>query len=135
MIIGMMIWLDFFGNLGSTLFALQQDPGAFAAMTWSIYIPSMILGLAMGVKFCHLLNNEWTDKDHETRVSFYRWYFIVKICLTTVIYIISYFVVNKWLDDNCEKYAHPEQTNADCDAVKGAAASRMIGSEVITICI
>ena len=43
--------------------------------------------------------------------------------------------MNKWLDDNCEKYAHPEQTNADCDAVKSAAASRMIGSEVISICI
>ena len=95
----------------------------------------MAVELVMGVKFCQLISNEWTEKDFETRRSFYRSFFIWKIAVTAIVYIIAFFVVSGWIDNNCEKLANPDMTDVNCSDLRSSLVFRLVLNEITGICI
>ena len=89
-----MSWIGFFT-------AMASIPSIGIEVSWIAFLPSLIICLVTGLKFCQVLSNEHTEKDYETRRSFYRLYFILQVCVQAGIFIITFFVLTNWLADNC----------------------------------
>ena len=74
LIIGVLSWINFFVSMASI-------PSIGFEVSWIAFLPTLIICLITGLKFCQVLNNEHTEKDFETRQSFYKLYFILQVCV------------------------------------------------------
>ena len=96
-------------------------------------MPALLLNLFLGIKFCQVINREYTDTDYETRRSFFRAFFVCQIVLNAILSIGAIVIVNKnELNDICAK---EDFTDQDCQGFKAAVTSRFVFNLIVEIAI
>ena len=125
-----MTWINFFVSIASF--------GGFGTVGLApsiiVSLPTLIVCLVTGIRWCHVLNNEHTDKDYETRRIFYRTYFIWQVIVMTLVYVIGFFVMVNWMSNHCSEMM-PGLNHEDCDSVADAFAFRLAFNELVTIAL
>ena len=67
-------------------------------------------------------------------MSFYKLYFILQVCVQTVIFMLSYYALTKYIADNCEENM-PDATADDCATMESAFGIRLVFNDIVAIAL
>ena len=101
MAIGILTWLGVFSNFASLIWSLQFGETDLDGIAWGFFLPNMLFNLSVALKFCALINNEHTVRDHKTRLQFYRYYLAFAVVMQALMSFIGYGIMNGIVSESC----------------------------------